>query len=171
MGRFVLLTGFLRNKPFIAALNRSNNFFLKSIFNWVLKLGLHFDGFISLWQVWKIRAILATNQMRTDQSPFLLSYFPALHRGCLVFNVEFYQAPFGIFLRSYGLLWLLWFWFSDTQSKSTLHISLAVFVNEGYCIGYWKYLSKCKLWWSKPIETGIIKIMKKKKNKNTTQQK
>ena len=27
MGRFVLLTGFLRNKPSIAALNRSNNFF------------------------------------------------------------------------------------------------------------------------------------------------
>ena len=131
----------------------------------MLKLGLHFDCFISLWQVWKIRAILATNQMRTDQSPFLLSYFPALHTGCLVFNVEFYQAPFGIFLRSYGLLWLLWFWFSDTQSKSTLYISLAVFVNEGYCIGYWKYLSKCKLWWSKPIETGIIKIMKKNKTK------
>lgn len=32
MGRFVLLTGFLRNKPFIAALNRSNDFFFKEHF-------------------------------------------------------------------------------------------------------------------------------------------
>ena len=32
MSRFVLLTGFFRNKPFIAALNRSNNFLCKEHF-------------------------------------------------------------------------------------------------------------------------------------------
>lgn len=146
MGRFVLLTGFLRNKPFIAALNRSNNFFFKEHFQLSVEIRAAF------WLLYFAVTSLENschprNQSDANwQSPFRLSYFPALHRGCLVFNVEFYQAPFGIFLRSYGLLWLLWFWFSDTQSKSTLHISLAVFVNEGYCIGYWKYLSKCKLW-------------------------
>lgn len=112
---------------------------MKSIFNWVLKSGLHFVWFISLcdWSR-KFRAIILISQVRnSNQSAFRLLHFPALHRVCLVLTLSSNWLLLVFFLRSHWLfLVFLLFLLAPFGTSLCSHWLLLIFS----CYSHWPLL-------------------------------
>ena len=82
---------------------------------------------VVLWLVQKTRASSWTNQFKNLKAIATWSpaFFPRFGQFACLYN-EFSLASRDSFLSSDWLLWQLWFWFYDTQSKCALYVILQV---------------------------------------------
>ena len=91
--------------------------------SWYALVLLH----VVLWLVQKTRASSLTNQFKNLKAIATWSpaFFPRFGQFACLYN-EFSLASRDSFLSSDWLLWQLWFWFYDTQSKCALYVILQV---------------------------------------------